>query len=66
MENIFWNMENIILISEKMINQIGKKKNIMQMEILSMKVILLMVNKKEMENILMKMMNIKLVNAKMI
>ena len=43
-----------------------KEKNIIKMEILDMKVILLMVNMKEMENIFMKMVNIIQVNGKMI
>ena len=43
-----------------------KEKNIIQMEILSMKVIILMVKQKEMENIFMKTVNIILANLKMI
>ena len=42
-----------------------KEKNIMQMEILDIKVIILMIKKKEMENIYGKMMNIIQVNGKM-
>ena len=43
-----------------------KEKNIMKMEILDMKVIMLMVNLKEMENIFLEMANIMRVNLKMI
>ena len=42
-----------------------KEKNLMKMEKLNMKVILLMVNLKEMENIYQKMVNIIQVNGKM-
>ena len=40
-----------------------KEQNIIQMEILNMKVIGLMINQKEMENIFMKMVNIILDNG---
>ena len=43
-----------------------KEQNIIQMEIFIMKVILLMVNLKEMVNIIMKMVNILLENIKMV
>ena len=43
-----------------------KEQNIIQMEILNMKVILLMIKKKEMENIFLKVVNIMQVNGKMI
>jgi len=41
-----------------MVYQMEKELNIIQMEILNMKVIILMVNLKEMENIFIKMVNI--------
>ena len=43
-----------------------KEHNIIQMEIFNMKVILLMVNLKEMVNIIMKIKNILLENIKMV
>ena len=42
-----------------------KEQNIIQMEILNMKVILLMMNMKEMENLFVKMVNIIQENGKM-
>ena len=43
-----------------------KELNIIQMEKLNMKVIILMVKEKEMENIFLKMVNIILDNGKMV
>ena len=48
-----------------MVNHMVKVYYIMQMEILYMKVILLMIKEKEMENIIGKMVNIILDNLKM-
>ena len=65
MENIFGMMINIIKVNLKIIYQMEKVLNIIQMVIFYMKVILLMVNLKEMENIMMKVEIIILDNGKM-
>ena len=66
MENIFGKMINIIQVNIRIIYHLEKEKNIIQMEIYYMKVILLMVNLKEMENIFMKIENIIQDNLKMV
>ena len=49
-----------------MVSNMEKEQYIIQMEILNMMVILLMAKLKEMENILMKMVNIIWANSKMV
>ena len=55
MENIYIMMVNIILVNLKIIFQMERELNIIQMEKYYMKVILLMAYLKEMENIFVKM-----------
>ena len=59
-------MVNIIKANIKIINQMEKVLNIIQMEIYYMKVILLMENLMEKENIIMIMVCILLENIKMV
>ena len=63
MENIIGKMETFIKEIFKMIVFMEKEKNIIEMEILNMMVIMLMINMKDMEDIIMKMVNIILVNG---
>ena len=65
MENTFMKMVNIIQDNLKMVQNMEKEQNIIQMEILIMKMIGLMMNQKEMENVFMKMMNIIQDNLKL-
>ena len=55
----------IIQVNLKMVQGMEKEQIIIKMEILNMKVILLMINLKEMENIFGKMVDIILENIKM-
>ena len=66
MINIFGKMVNIIKVNIKIINQMEKVLNIIQMEIYYMKVILLMENLMEKENTIMIMVCILLENIKMV
>ena len=66
MINIFGKMVNIIKVNIKIINQMEKVLNIIQMEIYYMKAILLMENLMEKENIIMIMVCILLENIKMV
>ena len=63
MDNIIGKMETFIKEIFKMIVFMEKEKNIIEMEILNMMVIMLMINMKDMEDIIMKMVNIILVNG---
>ena len=65
MESIFLKMVNIIQDNLKTDYIMEKEQNIIQMEILNMKVIGLMIKEKEMENIFGKMVNIIQDNLKM-
>ena len=65
MDNIYKMMVNIILENLKIIFQMEKELNIIQMEIYYMMVILKMVNLKEMENIFGNMVDIIQDNGKM-
>ena len=65
MENIFGKMLNIMQVNLKMIYQMEKEQNIIRIQKPYMKVILLMANLKEMENIFMKMEIIIQGNLKM-
>ena len=58
MENIFGKMVNIKQDSLKMVYFMEKELNIILMEILNIKMIILMANLKEMENIFLKMEHI--------
>ena len=62
MENIIGKMETFIKEIFKMIVFMEKEKNIIEMEILNMMVIMLMINMKDIEDIIMKMVNIILVS----
>ena len=64
-EKLTQKIVNIIKVRLKMAYNVEKEKNIIRMKILNMKVILLMINMKEMENIFGKMANIIQVNGKM-
>ena len=66
MENIFGKMVNIIQVNRKIVEEMEKELNIIQMEILNMKAIGLMINLKEKENIFGKRVIIIQVNGKMI
>ena len=63
MENIFGKMENIIKEIFKITLNREKEKNIIKMEVLNMMVIMLKVNLKDMEDIIIQMENIILVNG---
>ena len=65
MVNIYIMMVNILLVKQKIMYQMVKELNIIKMETYSIKVILLMVNLKEMEKLFMKMVNIILDDLKM-
>ena len=66
MKKLSMKMVNIIQVNVKMVQHMEKENYIIRMEILNMKVILLMVKKKEMENVFLKMVNIIQVNGKMV
>ena len=66
MEKVFLKMVNIIQDNLKMVKEMEKEQNIIQMEILNMMVIGLMINLKEREKVFGKMVNIIQDNGKMV